>query len=138
LFLSVFYPGAVVPLRDGPNAWPNNFATIVSDTPAISISQAKVCLYLWAWAPWTPAISNNLFDDAASQWLVKHRATEDAATLSQILTRTRANLERLGGYPAPSSFERSYLELVSEGVIKSFRADLFSSSRLRRQQSHRA
>jgi hypothetical protein len=35
------------------DAWPNNFATIVSDTPAISISQAKVCLYLWAWAPWT-------------------------------------------------------------------------------------
>jgi len=64
------------------------------------------------------------FDDAASQWLVKHRATEDAATLSQILTRTRDNLERLGGYPAPSSFERSYLELVSEGVIKSFRGSL--------------
>jgi hypothetical protein len=64
------------------------------------------------------------FDDAASQWLVKHRATEDPATLSQILTRTRDNLERLGGNPAPSSFERSYLELVSEGVIKSFRGSL--------------
>jgi hypothetical protein len=64
------------------------------------------------------------FDDTASQWLVKHRATEDPATLSKILTRTRDNLERLGGYPAPSSFERSYLELVSEGVIKSFRGSL--------------
>jgi hypothetical protein len=64
------------------------------------------------------------FDDAASQWLIKHRATEDPATLSQILTRTRENLDRLGGYPAPSSFERSYLELVSEGAIKPFRGSL--------------
>jgi hypothetical protein len=64
------------------------------------------------------------FDDAASQWLVKHRATEDAATLSQILTRTRDNLDRLGGYPSPSALERSYLDLVSEGVIKPFRGSL--------------
>jgi hypothetical protein len=70
--------------------------------------------------------SKEQFDDAASQWLVKHRATEDAATLSQILTRTRDNLDCLGGYPAPSAFERSYLELVSEGAIKPFRGSLLN------------
>ena len=68
------------------------------------------------------------FDDAASQWLVKHRATEDPATLSHILTRTRDNLDRLGGYPAPSAFERSYLELVSEKVIAPFRGSLLQKA----------
>lgn len=64
------------------------------------------------------------FDDAASRWLVRHRATEDPATLSKILTRTRDNLDRLGGYPAPSAFERAYLELTASGAIKPFRGSL--------------
>jgi hypothetical protein len=62
--------------------------------------------------------------EAASQWMVRHRATEDPAVIAKIVERAQENLERLGGFISPSSMERSYLELVSEGVIKPFRGSL--------------
>lgn len=62
--------------------------------------------------------------EAASQWMVRHRATEDPAVVAKIIERAQENLERLGGFISPSSFERAYLELTSEGVIKPFRGSL--------------
>jgi hypothetical protein len=59
-------------------------------------------------------------DNAMTEWMRKHRSGDDK-TNAAILRRTIDNLEVLGGYPSPSAFERSYLELVSEKAIKSFR-----------------
>jgi hypothetical protein len=53
-----------------------------------------------------------------------YRTTEDPAVLAKIVERAQENLERLGGFISPSSFERAYLELASEGVIKAFRGSL--------------
>jgi hypothetical protein len=63
-------------------------------------------------------------ENAAAQWMVKHRATEDPAVLSKIVERAQENLERLGGFISPSSFERAYLELTFERVIRPFRGSL--------------
>jgi hypothetical protein len=64
------------------------------------------------------------FDHAAEQWLLKHRYTSDAQTLSRIANRVRENLEKLGGYISTSSFERAYLELLNEKSIKPFRGSI--------------
>jgi hypothetical protein len=64
--------------------------------------------------------------EAASRWMVHHRATEDPEILARIVNRAQENLERLGGYISPAHFERAYLELVSEGVIKPFRGSLLT------------
>src|SRR5258708_5024293 len=62
--------------------------------------------------------------EAASQWMVRHRATEDPAVIAKIVERAQENLERLGGFISPSSFERAYLELISEKAIAPFRGSL--------------
>ena len=61
------------------------------------------------------------FDNAAEQWLRTHRYTADTQVLERIALRVRENLEQLGGYVSSSSFERAYLELVSEKAIQPFR-----------------
>jgi hypothetical protein len=61
------------------------------------------------------------FENAFEQWLRGHRYTNDAQTITKIGQRVHENLERLGGIVAAASFERAYLELVSEKAIKSFR-----------------
>lgn len=61
------------------------------------------------------------FENAFEQWLRGHRYTDDAQTIKKIGQRVHENLERLGGVVAVASFERAYLELVSEKAIKSFR-----------------
>jgi len=63
-------------------------------------------------------------EEAAAQWMVKHRYTSDPQTLAKIVERAQENLERLGGLIAPSSFERAYLELLNEGEIKPFRGTI--------------
>jgi hypothetical protein len=60
-------------------------------------------------------------DNAMTEWMRKHRVSGDDKTNAAILRRTIDNLEVLGGYPSPSAFERSYLELISEKAIKPFR-----------------
>ena len=65
-------------------------------------------------------MSTQQFDDAFEQW-IRGRYTNDAQTIAKIGQRVRENLERLGGIPAAASFERSYLELVAEKVIRPFR-----------------
>jgi hypothetical protein len=62
--------------------------------------------------------------ETAAQWMVHHRTTEDPKVLSQIVERAQENLDRLGGFIAPSSFERAYLELVAEKVIRPFRGSM--------------
>src|SRR5258708_27234575 len=62
--------------------------------------------------------------EAASQWMVRHRATEDPAVIAKIVERAQENLERLGGFISPSSFERAYLDLISEKAIAPFRGSL--------------
>jgi hypothetical protein len=62
--------------------------------------------------------------EAAIQWMVHHRATEDPAVIAKIVERAQENLERLGGLISPSSFERAYLELISEKVIAPFRGSM--------------
>jgi hypothetical protein len=60
-------------------------------------------------------------EEAATKWLVKHRATEDPRTLALIVERAQQLVEEFGGYISPSHFERAYLELANEGEIKPFR-----------------
>jgi hypothetical protein len=55
--------------------------------------------------------------EAGSQWMVKHRGTDDPAILAKIVDRVEQLLEEQGGYVSPSHFERAYLELSNEGTI---------------------
>ena len=55
--------------------------------------------------------------EAGSEWMVKHRGTDDPKVLVKIADRVEELLEEQGGYPSVSHFERSYLELVSSGEI---------------------
>jgi hypothetical protein len=63
-------------------------------------------------------------ENAASQWLVHHRATSDPRTLALIVQRAQQLVEELGGVICPAFFERAYLELTNEGVIAPFRGSL--------------
>ena len=49
------------------------------------------------------------------------RYTADKQVNGKIYSRVLQLLEEHGGYVSPSHFERSYLELVNEGVIKPFK-----------------
>ena len=66
-------------------------------------------------------MSTQQFDDAFELWMRNHRYTDNPQVIAKIAQRVHENLDRLGGLVSPSSFERAYLELVSEKAIKSFR-----------------
>jgi hypothetical protein len=68
--------------------------------------------------------SQEQFDHASEQWLLKHRYTSDSQTLTRIANRVRENLEKFGGYISTAHFERAYLELVNEKSIKPFRGSV--------------
>jgi hypothetical protein len=65
-------------------------------------------------------MSTQQFDDAFEQWMRNHRSS-DPQVIVKIGQRVRGNLEKLGGFISPSSFERAALELISEKAIKPFR-----------------
>jgi hypothetical protein len=60
-------------------------------------------------------------EQAATQWLAKHRFVSDAKSMALIVERAEQLVEELGGYIAPAHFERVYLTLVNDGVITPFR-----------------
>jgi hypothetical protein len=60
-------------------------------------------------------------EQAATEWLTKHRFVSDPQSLALIVKRVEELVEELGGYIAPAHFERVYLTLVNDGVIKPFR-----------------
>jgi hypothetical protein len=61
------------------------------------------------------------FDNAAEQWLRKHRYTGDTQVLAKISRRVHALLEQNGGYVSTAHYHRAYLELVAEKSIQPFR-----------------
>jgi hypothetical protein len=63
-------------------------------------------------------------EQAATEWLTKHRATKDPETLAKIVKRAQELVAELGGFIAPAHFERAYLELVTEGEIEAFRGNM--------------
>lgn len=58
--------------------------------------------------------------EVGSQWMAKHHFTSDPKVMAQIAGRVEELLQEQGGYVSPSHFQRSYLELVNQGKIKSF------------------
>jgi len=60
-------------------------------------------------------------EQAATEWLSKHRFVSDPRSLALIVKRAQELVAELGGYIAVAHFERAYLELVSQGEIKPFR-----------------
>lgn len=70
---------------------------------------------------YTPEVEN-----AATQWLAKHRATDDPKVVSMIVNRAQEICAELGGYFSVAHCERAYLELVNEKKIQPFRGSVES------------
>jgi hypothetical protein len=64
------------------------------------------------------------FDSAVEKWLLQYRYTGDSQVLAKIAQRVRALLEQNGGYVSAAHFERAYLGLVNEGIIRPFKDPL--------------
>lgn len=63
-------------------------------------------------------------EQAATEWLTKHRATTDPEVLHMILQRAQQIWENQGGYFSAAHIERAYLELANSGVIKTFKGSM--------------
>lgn len=63
-------------------------------------------------------------ENAASEWLCKHRATQDPQTLALIVERAKELVAKFNVSYCPSLFERSYRELAAEGAITPFRGKM--------------
>jgi len=60
------------------------------------------------------------FDEAVSRWMTEHRCSTDDAVNALIMKHAGEIADASGVLPSPSLFERSYVELLSEGKIKEF------------------
>jgi hypothetical protein len=68
-------------------------------------------------------------EEAATQWLTKHRFVSDPQTLARIVWTSSLARSTFGGYISAAHFERAYLELVRQGEIKPFRGTCESQQR---------